>query len=307
MDHHITLKLSTKKYKDSTKLDLKKSENFARLGSTIDIRSPKLAVNSRSVPDVYLNTTCNDYKFAPLSPVSPRVKNIDADMEALTLSRNDNPFIQQKLEKLSASGDLLSNSSLTLNISQNVDGNAEFEQSLISIDGDDISETDTNVHQYLIRSPPPQFPQKFSHFIFPVPGSPIGSLSLRTPGCNSPLKIFQKAASKSEDYADKSSLKAIEANCFHRNSIAMGETCCRSLGQRRESESFFLNTATDQNTSDEEAICHSRNDQQTTKSRSSLGSNIDLTFADDYHSLSDRGSANFSTSREALITDLNIS
>lgn len=41
-----------------------------------------------------------DYEFLPKSPVSPRVKNIKEDMDALHLSRQDNPYIMHQLERL---------------------------------------------------------------------------------------------------------------------------------------------------------------------------------------------------------------
>lgn len=118
------------------------------------------------------------------SPVSPRVKNIKQDMEALLISRQDNPYISQKLELLSNSADFQSLSNL--NSSSLIQVSIEdSEQGLISMDYDVmddelaftsaiLDEPGLNLHEHLIRSPPPQFPQKVSHFVFPdTIGSPL--------------------------------------------------------------------------------------------------------------------------------------
>ena len=76
------------------------------------------------------------------SPVSPRVLNLKEDMDVLTLSRQDNPYISNRLEVKSAT-----------------------------------SQQESYLHDFLVRSPPPQFPTKFSAFVFPEPGSPLHSLA----------------------------------------------------------------------------------------------------------------------------------
>lgn len=94
-------------------------------------------------------------------------------MEQLLLSRQDNPYICAKLELLSNSAEFLSNPSLSnLNSASLVQVNDDTEQSLI-MDYDVIEEElaftsaildepGLNLHEHLIRSPPPQFPQKVS-------------------------------------------------------------------------------------------------------------------------------------------------
>lgn len=118
------------------------------------------------------------YNLTPNCPVSPRVKNIREDMDALIMSRQDNPFISQQLELLSSAGDPETRtvSPITFVTQSSRD---EDETSLLTIqDLDELEQLDrANLHEHLIRSPPPQFPQKISHFVFPGPGSPV---SIRT-------------------------------------------------------------------------------------------------------------------------------
>lgn len=119
------------------------------------------------------------------SPVSPRVKNIKQDMEALLISRQDNPYISQKLELLSTATDFQSTSHLSSASMVQINVHDDSEQGLISMDFDVVDdelaftsaildEPGLNLHEHLIRSPPPQFPQKVSHFVFPdAIGSPL--------------------------------------------------------------------------------------------------------------------------------------
>lgn len=158
-----------------------------------------------------LSTECNSSYLSLVSnsPISPRIKSIDEDVEALTLSRQDNPYIQNKLEKLShysgGNHDILSifnlslnggnsnfvNSTNTLNnLNQSGPANQLGQQanqtpSISSEELDEIlnfgnrSNKDDNLHQHLIRSPPPDFPVNFSSFIYPPIGSPLRSLSTK--------------------------------------------------------------------------------------------------------------------------------
>ncbi|KAI1278690.1 hypothetical protein HDE_14221 [Halotydeus destructor] len=142
-------------------------------------------------------TSSSAYNFPPNSPISPRVKNIKEDMEALLISRQDNPYISQKLEMLSSCNDCsLSTTTLSNSISMSVNGDLETEQSLVAMDDAEVAEAcmghlldepGLNLHEHLIRSPPPQFPQKVSHFVFPDSvGSPLrGMLSPRPATRNS--------------------------------------------------------------------------------------------------------------------------
>ncbi|XP_053202661.1 uncharacterized protein LOC128387478 [Panonychus citri] len=121
----------------------------------------------------------SEFGIPPHSPVSPRVKNINEDMEALTLSRQDNPFIVSKLEKLSSSEEWLSSNSSSLTIQQELLSPSSCSSSTFNMEIEEITSDVSNVHEHLIRSPPPQFPTKLAHFVFPLPNSPIKNLSSR--------------------------------------------------------------------------------------------------------------------------------
>lgn len=138
------------------------------------------------------------YNLAPNCPVSPRVKNIREDMDALIMSRQDNPFISQQLELLSSAGDPETRtvSPITFVTQSSYDGADDASQSLLTIhDLDELEQLDQeNLHEHMIRSPPPQFPQKISHFVFPGPGSPV---SIRTTIQSNSRPPILKAASES--------------------------------------------------------------------------------------------------------------
>lgn len=151
-----------------------------------------------------LSTECSSSYISLVSnsPISPRIKSIDEDIEALTLSRQDNPYIQNKLEKLShysgVNHDILSisnlslygntsafvNSTNTLNqLSHHSNALSQQANKTPSISSEELDEIlnfaskEDNLHQHLIRSPPPDFPLNFSSFIYPPIGSPLRSLS----------------------------------------------------------------------------------------------------------------------------------
>jgi hypothetical protein len=94
-------------------------------------------------------------------------------MEALTLSRQDNPYIMQQLERLSVTNEYLTELSISTHSSparsvQKI-SIATNDQHITS-DGNfimDCEDFDDNLHDKLIRSPPPNFPQKLSLFVFP--------------------------------------------------------------------------------------------------------------------------------------------
>lgn len=138
------------------------------------------------------------YNLAPNCPVSPRVKNIREDMDALIMSRQDNPFISQQLELLSSASDPETRtvSPITFVTQSSYEGCDDASQSLLTIhDLDDLEQLDQeNLHEHMIRSPPPQFPQKISHFVFPGPGSPV---SIRTAIQSKDRPPILKAASES--------------------------------------------------------------------------------------------------------------
>jgi hypothetical protein len=138
------------------------------------------------------------YQLPANTPVSPRVQNLKEDMDILTMSRQDNPYISSKLEQLSNccgtdADDILtlrqhltSPNSVHYSITMNRNSLEDGSQSLLWSDEDgnedgrmsaDILEDDSHLHDYLVRSPPPQFPTKFSAFVFPEPGSPLHQIT----------------------------------------------------------------------------------------------------------------------------------
>ena len=142
------------------------------------------------------------YNLPANTPVSPRVQNLREDLDILTMSRQDNPYISSKLELLSnccgsaaAVDDVLtlrqqltSPNSVHYSISMNRDSVGDASQSLLWSEEDvnedgrlsaDILDDDSHLHDFLVRSPPPQFPTKFSAFVFPEPGSPLHSMHFR--------------------------------------------------------------------------------------------------------------------------------
>lgn len=194
------------------KLSLKARRSFSPKSRLIinnqNLNQKKLSLDQELLEHYnQLSTECNSSYMSLISnsPISPRVKSIDEDIEALTLSRQDNPYIQNKLEKLSQySGvnyDILSISNLSLNgnsnfvnstntlNNQSTTHSSQFSQSnkVSSISSEELDEIlnfsksnkDENLHEHLIRSPPPDFPLNFSSFIFPAVGSPLRSLSMK--------------------------------------------------------------------------------------------------------------------------------
>lgn len=75
------------------------------------------------------------------------------------LSRQDNPYLKQ-LERFSLPEETLMSCALAENalLQEDVYINA--------------TEKDVDIHQHLVRSPPPQFPQNLSHFMYIQANSP---------------------------------------------------------------------------------------------------------------------------------------
>ena len=146
------------------------------------------------------------YNIPPNLPVSPRVHDIKEEMDILTMSRQDSPYISSKLEQISntcgsATGDhhevmILRQqmiSPISGQISTNRGSVGDASQSLLWSENEDANmegdvksffEDDGHLHDHLIRSPPPQFPTNISAFVFPEPGSPLHSFSM---GVRSPI------------------------------------------------------------------------------------------------------------------------
>ena len=176
------------------------------------------------------------YNFPPNSPVSPRVTDIKEDMDVLTLSRMDSPYISSKLEQLSnscGSSIVDSHDLMTLrqqmispnSIAQYSTGGVnrssvgDASQSLLWSDNEDANMEsldlkssldlleeidDGHLHDHLIRSPPPQFPTNISAFVFPEPGSPLHAVStgVRSPVLKQRHPNIMKASSESAAMSD---------------------------------------------------------------------------------------------------------
>ncbi|KAH9405040.1 hypothetical protein TYRP_000875 [Tyrophagus putrescentiae] len=134
---------------------------FRRHCSFEVLSDDKLSISSFPITDSCL---------APGSPISPRVKNFNSDMRNLANSRRDNPFISQQIEldhQSSSEYSDLSTPILSVRKSRpsyfNINKKAtDFTSELFELSSDDSS----NLHEKLIRSPPPHFPEKLSQFVF---------------------------------------------------------------------------------------------------------------------------------------------
>lgn len=75
------------------------------------------------------------------------------------LSRQDNPYLKQ-LERFSLPEETLLSCALA-------------EKALLQSEWQvNVAEKDVDIHQHLVRSPPPQFPQNLSHFMYSQANSP---------------------------------------------------------------------------------------------------------------------------------------
>lgn len=117
-----------------------------------------------------------DSCLAPGSPISPRVKSFNSDMRSLALSRSDNPFLSQQIERSNSTASDYSSSEYTLSTpilsvrksrpsyfyaNKKLDLTSEHQLFDLSSTHDS-----SNLHEKLIRSPPPHFPEKLSQFVF---------------------------------------------------------------------------------------------------------------------------------------------
>lgn len=129
--------------------------NVGRAQSTLSV----------SAVDYYLTlpVTCPPSPAISTVTLTPgRIRNIDQDMEALRASRQDNPFIRQVIASRESLADALDNDSESDNTTL---VSKEFP---IDLDVDPMSLPD--VHEYMIRSPPPtSWPRSPNHRIFSFP------------------------------------------------------------------------------------------------------------------------------------------
>ncbi|KAK9509654.1 hypothetical protein O3M35_006919 [Rhynocoris fuscipes] len=121
------------------------SVNVARVPSTLSVR------------DILVSA----YPTSPALSTPARHRDINTDMEALRISRHDNPFLKQVL----ASRESLADS---LEESESDDTNLMSQEFLSELETDPLSLPE--VHQHMIRSPPPtSWPRSpnFKMFRFP--------------------------------------------------------------------------------------------------------------------------------------------
>lgn len=253
------------------------------------------------------------YNLTPNCPVSPRVKNIREDMDALIMSRQDNPFISQQLELLSSAGDPETRTVSPITFVTQSSRDDEDETSLLAIqDLDELEQLDqANLHEHLIRSPPPQFPQKISHFVFPGPGSPV---SIRTAvqatkvggggggGGNSRPPIL-KAASESAAMSVSFHCRSTISNDSNDGDINRGGRV------RRASAGGQMDTSCAQSAMESMSSCHPiiSSSLKTCQAKKFQSMNI-VSFSPKRttNSLVGHDSSDMdSESQEALITDLN--
>ncbi|KPM02631.1 hypothetical protein QR98_0010470 [Sarcoptes scabiei] len=119
----------------------------------------------------------NEKCLIPGSPISPRVKNFNLDMRILVLSRNDNPYLSKQIQRSNslASSDFdhdyfvqpttpivaRKNRINSFNFISNGGSSSSSSHGLNLLQPEDQK----NLHEQLIRSPPPNFPEKLSHFL----------------------------------------------------------------------------------------------------------------------------------------------
>ncbi|XP_012228525.2 uncharacterized protein [Linepithema humile] len=124
------------------------SENdnvMSRIPSTLSVTAVDVVVSCQPSPS---------HSILTLTP--GRTRNIDQDMEALRLSRQDNPFLQV----------LASRESLVESIEESESDDAILMSQEL---GDADPLTLAQVHEHLVRSPPPaSWPNSTGHFQFPL-------------------------------------------------------------------------------------------------------------------------------------------
>ncbi|KAI2797408.1 hypothetical protein BLOT_015502 [Blomia tropicalis] len=143
--------------------------------------------NTNTSPIFPITDSC----LIPGSPISPHVKNFNSDMRQLAISRADNPYISEQMERSnSTTSDYLTadygHSSTTPILSLRRNHNYNYfthkRPSLTELcfeqttdDDDELEclnngygneENSHNLHDKLIRSPPPNFPDNINQFLF---------------------------------------------------------------------------------------------------------------------------------------------
>ncbi|GIY49322.1 uncharacterized protein CDAR_600311 [Caerostris darwini] len=116
-----------------------------------------------SIPGTLNDHSKGEIEANFLSPAGTgKKKNFKIDLETLHLSRQDNPYLKQ-LERFSLPEETILSCA---------DFNSIAEKALLESEWQLDSERDIDIHQHLVRSPPPQFPQNITHFIYSQANSP---------------------------------------------------------------------------------------------------------------------------------------
>lgn len=113
----------------------------------------------------------------PGSPISPRVKNFNLDMKILVLSRNDNPYLSKQIKRSNSltstdydNHDYYFEQATPIFSRRSQNSRCSYPESDKNIYNSHIlfktNDDQKNLHDQLIRSPPPNFPEKLSHFLF---------------------------------------------------------------------------------------------------------------------------------------------
>ncbi|KAJ3667083.1 hypothetical protein Zmor_002492 [Zophobas morio] len=177
----------------------------ATKGNTVGRAHSTLSV---SAVDYYLNLPVSNPPSPAISTVTltpGRIRNIDQDMEALRASRQDNPFIQQIIA---------SRESLIDSLEEESD-HANLMSKELSIDLDVDPLTLPEMHEHMIRSPPPTTWPKSPNFkIFQFPNGEEETLHVEL-NTKDKTKSDLKPKHSSWDGSETSPLKSLSKSHHH--------------------------------------------------------------------------------------------
>ncbi|XP_076251317.1 uncharacterized protein LOC143190703 isoform X1 [Rhynchophorus ferrugineus] len=177
--------------------------------------------------DYYLNlpVSCPASPAVSTLTLTPgRIRNIDQDMEHLKASRQDNPFIQQ----LIASRESL----LDTNLEEESD-NATLMSKELSIDLDIDPMSLPEMHEHMIRSPPPvNWPRSPNFRAFQFPGDMDDTLQVEVNSTKEKSKSAElKPKHSSWDGQDTSPLKSFKALYYHDKFSLLTSSSLRSSAE----------------------------------------------------------------------------
>ncbi|XP_068911097.1 uncharacterized protein [Tenebrio molitor] len=174
-------------------------------GNTVGRAHSTLSV---SAVDYYLNLPVSSPPSPAISTVTltpGRIRNIDQDMEALRASRQDNPFIQQVIA---------SRESLIDSLEEESD-HANLMSKELSIDLDVDPLTLPEMHEHMIRSPPPTTWPKSPNFkFFQFPNGEEETLQVEV-NTKDKTKTDLKPKHSSWDGSETSPLKSLSKSHHH--------------------------------------------------------------------------------------------